>query len=463
MKTTDLTRRGFLSKTSIGLGAASAAPRLHGAAPELSGVRAAVFSCEITPPVGSPLEECDPPVATSIDVPLLAKGVILASGGTRYALCALDYCELRVGAHDLVRRKLAGALGVNEFQVAVHCLHPHDAPLYDTTADMLLDLVSSPQHLGQPGFLESVSDRIAAAARDALRRLEPCTHVGTGKAKVEKFASNRRVPMPDGSTGVRYSSCTDTVLIAAPEGLIDPWVRTVTLFNGERPIVRLHYYASHPQSYYGKGHINPDTVGLARERMEKDESIPQIYFTGCAGNVAPGKYNNGSHELRGQLADRLRQGMKGAIAATGRTKLTEVRWKTAEVRFAPRTDANYSEEHFREVILDSRQPNRKRVTAALGLSWYERLKERPTVDIGCCRLGPARILHLPGEPFVEYQLYAQSLYPNDFVAAAGYGECGMGYICMDKSAAEGGYEPTASLLGPSSEGRLKAAIREVLV
>ncbi len=420
-------------------------------APASSGVRAAVFSCEITPPVGSPLEECNPPVATSIDVPLLAKGVILAGDRTCYALCALDYCELRVGAHDLVRRKIANALGVNELQVEVHCLHQHDAPLYDTNADMLLGAVSSPQHLGEPEFLESVSGRIASAAGEALKRLEPCTHVGAGKAKVEKFASNRRVPLPD-----------DPVLIAAPEGLIDPWVRTVTLFNQDRPIVRLHYYASHPQSYYGKGHINPDTVGLARERLEKDEKIRQIYFTGCAGNVAAGKYNNGSPELRGQLADRLYQGMQGAIAASEKTKLTEIQWKTTGVRFALRTEPDFLEEHLREVLVDPHQPSRKRVSAAMGLSWYARLKVRPAVDISCYRLGPVRILHLPGEPFVEYQLYAQSLRPNDFVAVAGYGEAGMGYICLDKSAAEGGYEPTASLLGPPSEQRLKAAIREAL-
>jgi hypothetical protein len=79
----------------------------------------------------------------------------------------------------------------------------------------------------------------------------------------------------------------------------------------------------------------------------------------------------------------------------------------------------------------------KRVSAGLALSWYERLKERPAVDISYYRIGPARILHLPGEPFVEYQLYAQSLHANDFVAVAGYGEGGMGYICMDKQRSAG--------------------------
>lgn len=426
------------------------------------GLRAAAFSCDVTPPIGSPLEECDPPVATSVDTPLLAKGVILSDGRTRYALCAFDYCELRTGAHDLIRRKVADALEVNELQVEVHCLHQHDAPLYDVNADMLLDLVPSPPHFGDPSFIESVSDRLSTAARDALKRLEPCTHVGCGKAKVEKFASNRRVRMPDGSIGVRYSHCNDPWLIAAPEGLTDPWLRTITFFDRERPIARLHYYASHPQSYYGKGHMNADTPGLARERLEKEEGIPQIYFTGCAGNVAAGKYNDGSPEARIQLADRLYRGMKEAIAATRKEKFSEILWSTSEVRFALRTEPDFSESHFRRVIGDPSQPYHQRTKAALALAWYDRLKLWPSVDLSCYRIGGATILHLPGEAFVEYQLYAQGLRPGDFVATAAYGELGTGYICTDKAFSEGGYEPTQSFVGPPSEARLKAAIDEVL-
>ena len=465
-----ITRRGFMQAVPT-LGAVSVLPTLaaskrvrsaYGSPADPPGLRVAVFSCDVTPPIGSPMEECDPPVATSVDGPLLAKGVVLSDGRTRYALCAFDYCELRTGAHDLFRRKIADALGVNELHVEVHCIHQHDAPLYDVNADMLLDLVPSPPHLGDPGFIESVSERVSSAARDALKRLEPCTHVGCGKARVEKFASNRRVPMPDGSIGVRFSHCNDPVLVAAPEGLIDPWLRTITLFDRQRPIVRLHYYASHPQSYYGKGHMNPDTPGLARERLEKEEGIAQIYFTGCGGNVAAGKYNDGSHEARLQLAERLYQGMKGAIAATRKEKCSEISWKSTEVRFALRAEPDFSETHFREVLRDPNQPYHQRTKAALGLSWYERLKIRPAVDLSCYRMGPVTLLHLPGEAFVEYQLYAQSLRPEDFIATAAYGELGTGYICTDKAFSEGGYEPTQSFVGPPSEARLKAAIHELL-
>jgi hypothetical protein len=69
---------------------------------------------------------------------------------------------------------------------------------------------------------------------------------------------------------------------------------------------------------------------------------------------------------------------------------------------------------------------------------------------------------LPGEPMLDFQFYAQQLKPKDFVAVAGYGECGTAYICTDKAIAEGGYEPEASNVGPGSEGLLKEAIAALL-
>jgi hypothetical protein len=468
MKKTALTRRAFLAKTSVGLAAptlaagAGAVALAGGGRASSAKLQAAAFVSDITPPLGSPLPECKPPFAASADIPLLAKGVVISDGNTRYVLCALDYCELRLGAYDLFRRAIANALGVNELQIEVHCLHPHDTPLYDTNAELLVEMLPSPPHTTDLPFIAIASERVASAARAALSKLQPLTHVACGKAKVEKFASNRRVPLPDGKIGVRLSHCNDPVLIAAPEGLIDPWMRTITLFNRQRPIARLHYYASHPQSYYGQGHMNPDTTGIARELLEKDEGIPQIYFNGCAGNVAAGKYNDGSHPMRMVLANRLCDGMKAAIAATGKPEPATLAWKTADVLFPPRQEPDYSEQYFRTVLADVTQTYPPRMKAALALAWYERLKFRPTVDITSYRLGPAVILHLPGEAFVEYQLFAQSVRPNDFVAVASYGEGGTGYICTDKAFAEGGYEPTASFVSPPTEALLKAAISEVL-
>ena len=99
--------------------------------------------------------------------------------------------------------------------------------------------------------------------------------------------------------------------------------------------------------------------------------------------------------------------------------------------------------------------------AALMLT-YLRRRERP-IPVTCLHLGAEpRLLHLPGETFIEYQLHAHAARPGAFVAVAGYGDLGPGYITLERSFAEGGYEPTDAFVSGASEAILRGAIDRVL-
>jgi hypothetical protein len=416
----------------------------------------------MTPPIGHPLCGGWNKPAEVVDAPLLLKGVLLEFGGTRCVVAALDWCVLRGEAYDEIRGAVARAAGVAPSRTAIQCTHTHSAPIADARAERLMAAAPKPlKHLDLE-WLKKAASGAGGAVGAAAARLRPVTHIGTGKGLVEGFASNRRVKGPDGKIRVRYSATKDAALREAPEGRIDPWLRTVTLFDGERPIVRLHYYATHPQSRYGDGHVHPDTQGWAREALQAREGVPQVYFTGCGGDVTGGKYNDGSPKAREDLIGRLRAGMERAIADTKRVPLEGASWKSVEAVLPDRTEAEYSEAAFREKLANPGLGDSVRLTAALGAAWYERLRTRKTIDVSRLRLGPADLLHLPGEPFVEYQLHAQSLRPDRFVATAGYGEGGPGYLCTDAALAEGGYEPTQSMMGAGGEAALKAAIAELL-
>ncbi len=82
----------------------------------------------------------------------------------------------------------------------------------------------------------------------------------------------------------------------------------------------------------------------------------------------------------------------------------------------------------------------------------------------CLSLGRSRILHLPGELFVEYQLAAKALRPDLFVALAAYGDYAPWYIGTEVAYSQGGYEtgPDASNVAPEVEAVLMAAIRKLL-
>ena len=96
----------------------------------------------------------------------------------------------------------------------------------------------------------------------------------------------------------------------------------------------------------------------------------------------------------------------------------------------------------------------RRGNAAFQLAWLKRIDR--AIDLTCLDLGKALVLHLPGEPFVEYQIKAQELRPDAFVCVAGYGDGGPGYIPTDRAYLEGGYEPTVALAAPCEEALVKA-------
>jgi len=421
-------------------------------------LRVATFESDVTLPLGDRLYALP---LLAVDQPLQAKGIVLDDGEKRYVLCAVDWCTIRNATHLLFRNKLAEAVGTDVSRVAVHCVHQHTAPSYDGEAQELFNKEKQAVQIRNLEFLAECTDRLAAAARKSLERLEPFDSIGTSQAKVDRVASNRRIPTGDGKVRWRGSACTNAELRAAPEGIIDPYLKTITLERSGKPLVRLHYYATHPQSRYREGRAGIDTAGVARQRLEKKEGVFQIYFTGCAGDVAMGKYNDRSLQARQELTDRLYTGMEAsAVAAKHVSPARSIEWRVAPVSLPPRSDGKYDPAKCRALLEDVQAEPDERLSAASRILCAERLK-RP-IDLTALKIGDVYILHLPGEPMIEFQLYAQRQKPDAFVAVAGYGLGSPGYICTEASFAEGSYEPSASAVKPCAEGIVKAGLRRLL-
>ncbi len=420
-------------------------------------LRVATFESDVTIPMGERLYS-KPLVA--VDQPLQAKGIVLDDGGKRCVLCTVDWCTMRNATHLLFRTKLAEAVGTDVARVTVHCVHQHTAPSYDGEAQALFNKQKEPVKIRDLEFLAKCTDRLADAARGSLERLEPFDQIGTGRAKVDRVASNRRIPTGDGKVRWRGSACKKPELRAEPEGIIDPFLKTITLARAGKPLVRLHYYATHPQSRYGEGRAGIDTAGMARQRLEKKEGVFQIYFTGCSGDVAMGKYNDRSLQAKKELTDRLHAGMEASVAATKLTPAGSIEWRVAPVSLPPRTDGKYDPATCKAMLEDTKAKPNDRLWAASRILTGERLK-RP-IDLTALKIGNVYILHLPGEPMIEFQLYPQRKKPDAFVAVAGYGLGSPGYICTEKSFSEGSYEPSASAAKSCAEGIMKAGMRKLL-
>lgn len=425
-----------------------------------SGIRLSTFDIDVTPPEGTWLAYDS--LRNTWDLGLRAKGIVLLGAGQPVVICSVDWIRISNAAYDSFRRSLANAAGTIPQRVSVHTVHQHDAPYCDFSVEKILtDAGVDPKSFDGTFAREVISD-LSKKVRISLVNSQPVTHIGYGSATVEKIASNRRIMGDDGKLlPPRWTATKDSALRAQPEGLIDPVVSLVSFWDNDKPLAVLSYYASHPQSYYRTGVANPDFPGIARffRQLEVPDAL-HIHFTGAGGNIGAGKYNDGSHENRLVLAKRLADGMKLAWESTKTEPLTSesVRWDVIQVSL-PVAD------HL--VKLEERMKTGPDTTIdqglAIKLAWYERSKSGMKTDVSCLTLGNVKILHMPGELFVEYQLAAKALRKDLFVAMAAYGDNGMGYIGTSVAYEEGGYEAgPASLVGPGSEKILMDAISGLL-
>jgi hypothetical protein len=426
-------------------------------------IQIATFDVDATPPLGSDMAY--DPVKRLDELTLRCRGIAIVGAGRPIVLCAVDWIGIANEGHDQFREQLAVAAGTTPDRVAVHTLHQHDAPGCDFTAERLVRELGLKDFGRFDGtFHREVIQRAAKAMTRALPSAQPVTHYGWGVARVKDVASNRRIMGPNGKVrAVRYTATKDAALRAEPEGVIDPEVSLLSFWNESRPVAVLSYYACHPQSYYRTGVPSPDFPGIAR--FIRGQEVPEalhVHFNGAGGNIGAGKYNDGSKENRMALAQRLANGMKLAFAETKKRPLAaaDVGWETVPVKLpvAP---------HLKEddLIKDLKTlPARGYVSQADQLAWVVRCKSGHAIDVDCLRIGDARVLHMPGELFVEYQLAAKKMRPDLHVAMAAYGDYGPAYIGTTVAYSEGGYEtgPRASNVAPEVEPVLMDAMKRLL-
>jgi hypothetical protein len=425
-------------------------------------LKVGVFAVDASPPVGSPMAYDR---TKEVVLPLSCRGIVLIGDGQPIVLCAVDWIGIANDGQTEFRAAIAKAAGTSPKRVAVHVLHQHDAPRCDFSEDRLLASYGINREVLDAEFARNVVSRTAEAVRAAVAKAKPVTHVGLSQATVEKVASNRRILGPDGKVQyVRYTACADPNIRDKPVGTIDPMLKMISLWDRDEPIVALTYYATHPQSYYRTGGANPDFPGMARDQRQKITGVPHVHFNGAGGNIGAGKWNDGAHENRQILADRVALGMAQAWESTKKAPIsaTDVGWESLAVALP--LAAHLDEKRILAVLENPSAAVPARSSAATELIWLRRCRSGDTIDLSCLRLGSARILHMPGELFVEYQLAAQALKPDLFVAMAAYGDYAPGYIGTEIAYSEGGYEtePRSSLVAPSVERVLMDAIKKLL-
>ncbi len=437
----------------------------------LANLGIATFSFDVTPPIGHPC--CGgwiKPVEV-IDDSLEAKGFVLLGAGKPIVFCAVDWTGILNEAHVAWRVALAEAAGTSPDRVALHCVHQHNAPFACTDAEgIIAEQVATGRKLSpilDLDYFKRCLDNGRKSVAMALRKTVPVSQIGWGLAKVDRVASNRRVSRdPSGKVlAMRGSACKDAKLCALPEGLIDPHLKTIAFFNREKKVAACHFYAVHPMSFYADGRVTSDFAGLARKARQAEEpDCLHIYFTGCAGNIAAGKYNDGSKQARVDLTKRLNLAITASEAKLEKTEPRGIVWKTTAM--IPTGRADPTPQALAMQIGDKTKANLNPNRLALELAFHRRCQKKIPIVLGSLQFGPVRTLHLPAESFVEYQLAAQSFgqkkNTDAFVATAAYGDGGPWYIPTQEEFPNGGYEVSVAFADSSFAQAMKWGIESLL-
>lgn len=427
-------------------------------------VRLATFSADVTVPLDHAMMG-GAWKSRSIADPLEARGFVLTGDGPPVVFVSVDWCEIRNRAYRRWQEALAAAAGTRPDHVLISTIHQHDAPVADLAAETILRQLGLAGTVCDPRFHETAVSRVAAALRASLASARPVNQLGLGKARVEQVASNRRYVMPDGTVRWDRTSATrNAFAIEADTGLIDPWLRTLSFWDGDEPVAAVSFYAVHPMSYYGQGEVSADFPGLARRARQQE--IPgtfQLYVSGASGNITAGKFNTGARENRPILAERLHRALRAAWDDSRRVPLTRYALRVAPLHLEPRTSPGFTENDLQRVLQTETRPFQQ-CLAALGLSWRQRVESGQPLEIPCLDFGPAAVVVVPGESYIEYQLYAQSLRPSDFICVAAYGDGATGYIPTDAHWRDGDTNlGDWCWVAPGSEAQLKSALATALI
>jgi len=425
--------------------------------------RLAAFSADVTCPIGHPCMGGGIAPAKEILDPLFARGFILLGEGPPIVVVSVDWCEIRNDAYEAWRTAIAEAVNTTKERVLVSCIHQHDTPIADLEGQRILDTHKATGKICDLAFHAQVVQRVAKAAKDSIGQARAITHFGVGQARVDQLASNRRYLGVDGKPRFNRTSATrDAEIRAKPEGTIDPWLKTLSFWDGDQAVLALSCYATHPMSFYGRGGVTADFPGLARKRRQADDpKVFQIYASGCSGNVTAGKYNDGAVDNRPILADKIYVAMAEAWKNTQRHPIEKLTFRSTPLKLEPRQGGEFTLEALQARLADKRPFNQ--CLAALGLSWRKRVDAGAVIDVPAIDFGKAVVLLIPAESYVEFQLMAQKARPNDFVVVMGYGESAPGYIPIDQAFREGdGNLSDWCWVAPGSEERMRAAIKRVL-
>jgi hypothetical protein len=337
-------------------------------------------------------------------------------------------------------------------RIVVLSSHTHSSPfLHRAAQDYLAD---KNQFFLDSGYYHNVLQQVRKAAGEAADRLAP-VRILRSSGTVGQIACNRRVPLPDGTIGVRYGRGVSAELRAYPDGLIDPEVQCLWFAHLSGQIVgSLINYACHATTYNQYSDICWDYPGFATDRIERELGGTSLFLQGCAGNISPGKYTVGkplddSRSMGRRLAAAAMESFSAAKQVQADRLLHAGETVAADLRIF--RSKQEMELLLAEEIARCRQQllaNPPVYNSSNILSLTERillLERYPDLrmpsEVTAVGFGDVRMVFFPGESFIQSTLKLKEKFGHLHLMAMAYTDASLEYIPSAEAYEEtGGYE-----------------------
>ncbi|QDV33082.1 LamG-like jellyroll fold domain-containing protein [Tautonia plasticadhaerens] len=224
--------------------------------------------------------------ADSVLDPLFARAFVLDDGQTRLALCVVDTCMMPRDLIDRAKQLASGRAGIPTDRMLVSATHTHSAPAAMGCLGCPVD----------PGYAESLPDKIASAIVAAAGRLEPAE---VGWTVVDDpdhthcrrwiYRSDRMLTDPFGGRTVRANMHPghENPDAIAPSGPADTGLSVIALRSIDgRPLGVLANYSMH---YYGTDAVSADYFGrfsrALADRIGGGEDVVVSMSQGTSGDL----------------------------------------------------------------------------------------------------------------------------------------------------------------------------------
>jgi hypothetical protein len=212
----------------------------------------------ITPPVGVSLAgSLTDRISTQILDPLHARVIVLEAGSTRVAYVLLDL--IAIGNEDAARARdlIGAAAGVLPENICISCTHTHSGPCS-------LELFYS---LRNAEYLDEMLPRVAEAAREAARKLQPA-RAAWSNGREANSAFNRRYHLSGAHVEMNPGFRNPEILKVA--GPTDPQLPVLMIETLDRkPLAALANFSLHYVGDHNGYAISSDYYGQFSKMMQE--------------------------------------------------------------------------------------------------------------------------------------------------------------------------------------------------